>query len=489
MLAALTGCVHLERFSGQATDFNIQVADAQNKTMLLNIVRAANRFPMHFTELSTLSGTGTLTAGGTLTAPAGILNGGMATGSLAPTLSVTETPTFNIAVLETQEFYKGMLKPLTLEQVATYVDEGLQPELLYTLAFGEMVYQKAMTDDPIKLENNFHPLDKTKAGACPGQMIPTAGNAATFSEYSCFRSVLRALLDRHLTVEKLRSVTNLGPLMSAATMSDLQWLRGLDPKIFSIVSVNRDACRETDDQGPADSCPEGLSGLPPEQRDLLERKQALYRVQTESTDYRFCFDEAYQPPHTDSSTWTDLPNRIAQAHIPAEVICRDRLPKRFKEPRESADFRGSTDDKTKLKGRLALNVVLRDSSKGKDAFSLQVEPRSTEGVVYYLGEITRCETGLDKLSVCSQPTVYVPYRNAEDILFAVSRSEVTPPSRDEWDGGKVAVNWGGKRYAVSMDPEAKDRSGQVLRVITQLLALNRSAKDFPTPATVPIISR
>src|ERR1700678_2284425 len=56
-LVSTSACIHLEHFSGQATEFNIQVADAQNKTLLLNIVRAANRFPMHFTELSTLSGT------------------------------------------------------------------------------------------------------------------------------------------------------------------------------------------------------------------------------------------------------------------------------------------------------------------------------------------------------------------------------------------------------------------------------------------------
>jgi hypothetical protein len=39
-----------------------------------------------------------------------------------------------------------------------------------------------------------------------------------------------------------------------------------------------------------------------------------------------------------------------------------------------------------------------------------------------------------------------------------------------------------------MDPTGHDRSGQVLRILTQLLALNRSAKDFPTPSIVPIIS-
>lgn len=490
-LFALSGCVHLEQFSTRATEFNVQVADAQNKTLLLNIVRAANRFPMHFTELSTLSGTGTLTEGGTLTAPVGILNGGMGTGSAAPTFSLTETPTFNVAVLETQEFYKGMLGPLSLDQIATYVDEGLQPELVYTLAFGELLYQDAPEARRLKFENNFHPVGDDKKGLCPRELMDKDDDhKPKYSEYDCFRAIERALIDKGLTVEKVKTVVNVGPLFTQETLNDLQWLRGLDPKVFTITSVDADACaetrvdketKETKPQALADSCPEGLEGLPEDQQKKLASKQRLFRVQTEKAEYRYCFDTRYES-HNAAYTWVDLPDRIRHAHVPSDLICRNRLPKRFKDPGEN---------KGKSNAAVAHSVMLSDSSKGTDAFTLQVEPRSTEGVVYYLGEIMRCETGLDSLSVCSTPSIAVNYRDGsphEETLFAVTAGEMRSPSLNEWDDGHISVNWGGKRYAVTMDPQAADRSGQVLRVVTQLLALNRSAKDFPTPAIVPIIS-
>jgi hypothetical protein len=502
IVGAISGCIHLEHFSGQATEFNIQVADAQNKTMLLNIVRAANRFPMHFTEMSTLSGTGTRTEGGTLTAPVGILNGGMGTGSVAPTFSVTETPTFNVAVLETQEFYKGMLHPLTPDQIANYVGEGLPVDLVYKLMFGQIMYQESPIAEPKRIENNFHPIDfKGKAGTCPSEMTvtPDDSNRPKFSEYSCFDVVLRGLILRHLTTEMVKSVDNVGPLMaqgpqgSPGPFSDLKWLSGLDPKTYTIANVDLDACTEKPDQTPADSCPEGLKGLPVDQQELLKTGQQLYRIQTTNSDFRFCFDEPYVP-YDPSIKQTprgkpakDLRTRINEAHIPAGLICHYRLPKRYKDPNEPKDHNAKPG---KPPAASFFAFGLTSSPADKDAFLLSVEPRSTEGVLYYLGEITRCEANLDSLSVCSVPEVYVPYRTgSDDILFSISQGETTTPTRDEWDGGHIAVNWGGHRYAVNIDPEAKDRSGQVLRVVTQLLALNRSAKDFPTPATVPIISR
>jgi hypothetical protein len=47
ILRALSGCVHLDKLSAKAAEFNVEVAEAQNKTMLHNIVRAAHRYPMH----------------------------------------------------------------------------------------------------------------------------------------------------------------------------------------------------------------------------------------------------------------------------------------------------------------------------------------------------------------------------------------------------------------------------------------------------------
>jgi hypothetical protein len=508
--ALVVACVHVDHFSGKATEFNMQVAEVQDRTMLLNVVRAAYRFPMHFTELSTLSGTATASVGGTLTLPFATLNGGNGAFSAAPTGTLTNSPTFNMAVLETQEFYKGMLAPISEAQLSNYVEEGLQPELVFALAFGQILYQPAIAARTVSIENNFHGLKSAAAAACVEGFRPLARDeterekekAAAVKgkgEYSCFKQVLRALVfDQRLTLEPTKELTNLGPPLPQAAFDNPKWLDGLDLKTVKIGTVDAAACVKK-----KDSCPEGMEGLSQGTRAALTNGEQLFRIQKESADYRFCFDMEFQKdprpeevikrgPEADDS---DLPTKIKRAHIPEKLLCHNRLPENYEPSKDEKD------NKSKAPAN-RLGWGLQDPVRGNETFLVQVQPRSTEGIVYFLGEIARCDLRLDKLSVCDVPKVYVPYRpegqSREDILFAVSSTKVAQPSAKE--SGEAApekdpppqfidVDWSGQRYTVLVDPTAVDRSGQVLRVVTQLLALNRSAKDFPAPAVVPIISR
>lgn len=474
-----SGCMHLARFSNSATDFNAQVADAQNRILLLNIVRAANRYPMHFTELTTLSGTNTATLGGTITVPAWVLDGGMGTGSVAPTATVSQTPTFNVAVLETQEFYRGMLSAVSLDQWSTYLDEGLPPEEVFTLAFLGVLYQESPSFKATPFENDFHPLSPDAKARCPQveQSIPNNPNPKpVLSEYLCFREIIRALVARHLTIEQVPSATNFGPLLTQSAFNDLKWLSGLDPKTFKIAAVDQEACLKKDE-----SCPEGKAGVPPEQWRLLEAKLQLYRVQNEKKDYRLCFDEPLHEEFTGgqprSLTITD---RIAYAYIPPKLICHSRLAPDYKPKKEDPKFNP------------AGGLELRDGNTG-DPFLVRLQRRSTEGIVYFLGQIARCTTLLDTQPACDEkPKILVSYYRKsgleQDILFDMKRGATRRFSRGEANQETIEVNWGADGYSVHMDPSAQDRSGQVLRIVAQLLALNRSAKDFPTPAVVPVIS-
>jgi hypothetical protein len=522
----------VQKFSTEATQFNVQTATAQDRTLLLNIMRAAHRLPMHFTELTTLSGTGTLTVGGTITVPVGILNGGMGTGSVAPTASITDTPTFNVAVLETQEFYQGMLKPLSVTHAATYLDEGLPPELVLTLMFGSIEYQPLPNSETSVIENNFHPLKCENLGPCKRTPPPQGTNpsplknhdpcpAGIVSEYLCFKAVLAALLDRHLTTEPTDEITNIGPLLSQAAFSDPKWLSGFDPKTYKIATVDLKACNKR-----TSSCPDGLAGLSPAQQIALKQNEQLFRIQKESKDYRFCFDEEPPPepkgakPSAPTAVLVDAPTQIRTAILPRDLICGSRLPKpksaensgaaKAKVTADSAeltadsDTRADTHAESSRSGQYKLTVV--DPDNPSRAFSVQFQPRSTEGIIYYLGEISRCEL-LDKSPPCRQtPTVHVRYRppgQDEDSLFTICKlkeceakrekdaseaAEAPADSSDTPSPERIQVAWNGQEYAVPIDPTAKDRSGQVLRLLTQLLALNRSAKDYPAPAVLPVIS-
>jgi hypothetical protein len=287
------------------------------------------------------------------------------------------------------------------------------------------------------------------------------------------------MLGRHLTTEQIKSVANLGPLLPQTAFNDMKWLNGLDAKTFKIVGVDADDCGSK-----ADSCPEGTEGLPPDQQSVLKNGQQLFRVQKESSDYRFCFDEDQREaanPHPKVIPEGEVPSAIATAPLPDALLCRRRLPADYKPPKGS-----------KRAKSFVLPLVPNPNKVG-EKFTLQIQPRSTEGVIYFLGEISRCQMGLDPKSVCIRPTIHVPYRGPgepdEDVLFSIERTKAFGTLSSESQNGAIEADWGEYRYRVTMDPKALDRSGQTLRILTQLLALNRSAKDFPAPAIVPIISR
>jgi hypothetical protein len=531
ILVLEAGCMHLNEFSTRATQFNVQVAASQNETLLLNIVRASKRFPMHFSELSTLSGTGTITESGTLTIPFGSINGGMNNNSIAGTPSISESPTFNVAVLETQEFYQGMLKKLPLEQLATYVNEGVQPELMLMLGIGEIEYRESKAKPSILIENNFHPIvvPRPDATAAPLSCDPFT------SQYECFREVLRVLLIKGLTLEETKDVSNTGPLVGQDSFRDLRWVEQMDAKKFKVATVSWDDCPDipalkdpkkpnsTDDDAKpvSEACPEGRNALPSPQQDTLKAGGRLYRVQAIESDWRFCFDEPrgqqlqeavqFQPPRS------AIGQRLLALKIPEGSKCQylaeksKQLPKAQRtQGSKLAFFDEERARKAKDISDKAVDSKAQSDQKDKDPkYTLDLHIRSTEGVIYYLGEIARCDFELNAKKptnqasdsnpesptpdACVMPTIRVPYRSPahqEDDLFKVSELAQRPSgaiSAESVDG-KIAVDWNERRYEIEIDPSAQNRSGQVLRILTQLLALNRAAKDFPAPAIVPIIT-
>src|SRR5580698_8592961 len=119
--AALLGCAIVDQYSGRAIVYNLEAEQAQDQALLLNIVRAYLRRPMQFTTVSTITGVASASAGAQYSLPTNIpfrppVQG--ATGIAAiPTLptwlfsgSMSGGPAFTVPVLDTQEFYDGILK-------------------------------------------------------------------------------------------------------------------------------------------------------------------------------------------------------------------------------------------------------------------------------------------------------------------------------------------------------------------------------------------
>ena len=123
------GCVSSKDLVRTAEHFNLAVERAQTEMLLLNILRAKDHSPLFLTDMSRLNGslsrkvTGAATAGlnttlnrgGTgpnhvLTRPFGASSG----------FEMTENPSFQVDVLNTQEFMQGFLKPIPQAKFAYY---------------------------------------------------------------------------------------------------------------------------------------------------------------------------------------------------------------------------------------------------------------------------------------------------------------------------------------------------------------------------------
>ena len=148
---ALAGCAIVDKYSNRAVEYNLQAEKTQQQNLLLNIIRASLRRPMQFTGLQSI--TGTASASGSVTggytnlhqtpvaqdlgaALAGISNqaiGRGVTGTGSSTASMSGGPTFVVPVLDTQEFYQGILNPVSHQIIDYYVQQGFPPQVLFAL--------------------------------------------------------------------------------------------------------------------------------------------------------------------------------------------------------------------------------------------------------------------------------------------------------------------------------------------------------------------
>src|SRR5580704_4595818 len=55
-VAELVSCTAVDKFSQHSVEYNLQAETIKNQNLLLNVVRAAYRRPMQFTDLSTITG-------------------------------------------------------------------------------------------------------------------------------------------------------------------------------------------------------------------------------------------------------------------------------------------------------------------------------------------------------------------------------------------------------------------------------------------------
>jgi hypothetical protein len=134
-----TGCAPIDIYAFRAIQYNLEAEVTQNQVILLNIVRSSLHRPMEFTEITNIVGANTGSANATFNFPVGFrLPTDVTTGSAGGSLGGSTT--FTIPVLDTQDFYQGLLNDIQPSLVAYYLQTPfINKELLLNLFVEKIV--------------------------------------------------------------------------------------------------------------------------------------------------------------------------------------------------------------------------------------------------------------------------------------------------------------------------------------------------------------
>jgi hypothetical protein len=225
----LGGCATPQKVAVQATESAQAIEQAHNKMLLLNIVRAFHKYPMHFARINTIQGPqGTGVPSFTVPLPFG-----PDFSSQVYTPSVTykpDSPSFTLQAIDAQEFMQGVTKPLSLKTLAFYLEQGWPQQMLLYLFVREIeVHAKEGEDTVLRQRFVNDPLNKELFDEFSKKLKEMINCEFVFRETVSEIDVGPELtIDDKYPVEKLVAVHNANLLLKIASK---------DPKKFQLKSV------------------------------------------------------------------------------------------------------------------------------------------------------------------------------------------------------------------------------------------------------------
>ena len=195
---SLTSCEKAVDFSGFSSGYDKAIEKTANNNLLINIVRAAYQQPMHFTSVSGVSGTSSLSAPtANLTLPFDQIFSLSRNHSSAfiNTPFFSQSSNVTVSPLTTSEFLSGMLTQTSPETFHFYISQGIPRELIFSLLVESIEYEYDGTKDKLR-------------------------NDPTGERYEEFKSVLATVIKMGLTAEYVTGLAPAGPVLTEDQAKD-----------------------------------------------------------------------------------------------------------------------------------------------------------------------------------------------------------------------------------------------------------------------------
>ena len=554
--ASLVGCSFpSDYFGNRAIEYNREAEDATLAAMLLNIVRASQRRPMQFTGLQSVTGTSSTSGsvGGTdqkvhntpfvipQTAASSFISRAI-TGSGNASASISGGPTFTVPVLDTQEFYQGILQPVPLSVIDFFLQEGLPPELLADLFIltievtridphgdcQQFIFKNNVADDlqfgqfqamlDYLVTSGF--ISERVSRSTPyGPAIPTPEKDDAARAVDAYAHAAQAGLDVKKSktggynLEKKSSELRTCFAYKGGTFPE--WLKAKDTSIFCGHFADKEAAAEGGGDKPA-----GPACVPRQMRKLSQVARPAAKPAATSKTEPGTESKAATPPAEGAAATT--PNATPAnedtgqqgIHNSGEsefrgIALADAVLDRI------ADLQHAEFDRRSANGEPPIPADrLFPVGQFKGArISMKIQTRSTEGILYYLGEIVRRqltpEGGIPRIIKTKAGLNYgaYPMEECDDKTEITNIRPLGRGARYQYDAqipvqcqsifvvtqgpsigdSVVSVTYNGAIYTIPHSTEAGGRSSQVTELVKQVLNLNTSAKQLPSTTVISVV--
>ncbi len=449
-ILALAGCGGVDQFSDRAFAYNQQAETIKEQEFLVNVMRAAYREPLQFSDFTQVTGQASISGTAAFTLPISTFPANLSkTFTASPSATLSGNQSFTIANLNTQEFYEGILSPIPMSSIDYYMQADYPKALLLTLF-----------------------VQRIELRPQPGEGATVAfDNTYVGDQYARFEAVLQAAIDLGLTTETVAAAQPVGPPLTAAQLPDLKYLTALSANGTKLTTYEF----------------EGGKSKPPDPRLNAAQKAAFarqgvseyYRLVAVAQKAHFCFE-------TDEPGGEMSPRAKAQANqvLRAAGVLHDGMTlDNVKIPPSDvcgATANSTSDDGDESAGRMVEFEVTSGTAAADRKYEIVISTRSVESIMYYLGEWARAELHIDPgLPAMAPPRVATG--RGTDALFVVAQS-------CRQDLPNIVAAYDGSPYCIAVDPSGQDRSAQVMEIVSQLFALNNSAKNLPASSLISVLS-
>jgi hypothetical protein len=417
------------------------------------------------------------------------------TGTGGATAAMSGGPTFTVPVLDTQEFYQGILQPLSPQIIDYYVKQGYHPQILFNLFVSSV--------DVI-------------ATTSPGcERFTFKNDVRDEVEFGQFQALSDYLISSGFTTERINETRSFGPAIPTDNPE----------QAAKMVEAYSRAAAAGLEFGRA-------------RRQAEQDSPNQLTLQKRGSRYRFCFTRSIEQAPTwlgglETQAYCGLANMQSPRMTPAQTKVAQARAAQARRCGivigEQGGGEGGTSQFFDIKlsapvlqriGQIRIdhgrnyhspeNFFPVERFRNKDV-TFRFHVRSVEGILYYLGEVTRQNLNLES----DNPRIVqiktnlrygtIPPRECDTATTEKKSDLISLTARrpnDRWSyscenlfmlevGAQpdafYTVTYDNITYSIPNDRARAGRTLQVLELVKQLLALHTSAKTLPQSSVFSII--